>query len=281
MKQQNILKISILPLVLITAITFLTNIQPEKRNNRDKKENQEKVQNGDKGKDQNHKMNDKHSSKGNAQQGNGNSNKNDNRQPDKSDRGTKSSSNKQGKGNSDNFNAGAYKSNGNNKVMNGKRDGNIDWNLDRFADRKNPKNQKKVSVCHNPSDEGSNGVNISISENALQAHLNHGDQIGDCKIDYSDRWSSNYVRSRENVYNTYEQAWETMSYSEALLQLAAQKLLGYRTNLDRERSTLSASEIQRREALVLDLQNNVNSLDNQLGVSRQRLDSNVSIIVTV
>lgn len=281
MKQQNILRISFLPLILVTAFALSTNIQPEKRNNQDKKENNEKVQNDHKGKEQNHKEVDTRSSKGIGQQGNGNTNKNENRPQGNINQNKKSPANKQENGNSNNSGAGNYKSNGNNKVMNGKRDLDIDWNLDRFSDRKNPKNQKKVIVCHNPSEKGSNGVNINISENALQAHLNHGDKIGDCKIDYSDRWSSNYVRSRENVYNTYERAWETMSYSEALLQLAAQKLLGYRTNLDRERSTLSFNEIQRREALVLDLQNNVNSLDNQLGVSRQRLDSNVSIIVTL
>lgn len=279
MKQQNILKISFLPLVLLTAIALITNSQPDKRNNQDKKENKEQVQNSNKGQEQNRKGNENHSSKGNVHQGNGN--KNENQPQGKNNQVKKSPVNDQGKGKSNNSHAGSYKSNGNNKIMNGKRDADINWNLDRFADRKNPKNQKKVTVCHSPSGNGSNGVNISISENALQAHLNHGDRIGDCKIDYSDRWSSNYVRSRENVYNTYEQAWETMSYSEALLRLAAQKLLGYRTNLDRERSTLTLNEIQRREALVLDLQNNVNSLDNQLGISRQRLDSNVSIIVTL
>ena len=281
MKQQNILKISFVPLLLLTAIALITNGQPEKGNNQGKREHKEQVQNGNKGKEQNHKMNESHSSKGNVQKGNGNTNKNENHSQEKLNQSKKSPVNNQGKGNSNNSSAGSYKSNGNNKIMNGKRDGDINWNLDRFADRKSPKNQKKVTICHNPTSDGSRGVNINISENALQAHLNHGDKIGDCKIDYSDRWSSNYVRSRENVYNTYEQSWETMSYSEALLKLAAQKLLGYRTNLDRERSTLSVNEIQRREALVLDLQNNVNSLDNQLGVSRQRLDSNVSIIVTL
>lgn len=279
MKQKNILKISFLPLVFLTAIAFITNSQPDKKNNQDKKENREQVQNGNKGQEQNRKGNENHSSKGNVQKSNGN--KNENQPQDKNNQGKKSPDNDQGKGKSNNSHEGSYKSNGNNKTMNGKRDADINWNLDRFADRKNPKNQKKVTICHNPSDKSSNSVNINISENALQAHLSHGDRIGDCKIDYSDRWSSNYVRSRENVYNTYEQAWETMSYSEALLQLAAQKLLGYRTNLDRERSTLTLNEIQRREALVLDLQNNVNSLDNQLGISRQRLDSNVSIIVTL
>ena len=75
-------------------------------------------------------------------------------------------------------------------------------NLGDFANRKHPKDQKKVTICHNPSSENSNnGVTINVSENALQAHLNHGDQRGNCNINYSDRWSDRYVKSRENVYN--------------------------------------------------------------------------------
>jgi hypothetical protein len=173
-----------------------------------------------------------------------------------------------------------YRGNGNSKVKNGNRDADIDWNLRDFANRRHPKDQKKVTICHNPSTESSNnGVTINVSENALQAHLNHGDQRGNCNINYSDRWSDRYVKSRENVYNRYEQTWETMSYSEALLRLAADKLLGIRSNLDRSRSTLTPDEIQRREALILDLQNNVYSLENQLGQTRQQLDSDVNIII--
>jgi hypothetical protein len=70
-----------------------------------------------------------------------------------------------------------------------------------------------------------------------------------------------------------------MSYSEALLKLAAEKLLGIKTNLSQTRSTLSTQEIQRREALIFELENNRNSLDTQLGVTRQQLNSDVNIII--
>ena len=170
--------------------------------------------------------------------------------------------------------------NGNSKSMNGKRDVDVDWNVNDFKNRKNPKDQKKVSVCHNPTDgDSNNGVTINISENALKAHMAHGDKMGNCTIDYGDRWSKDYVKSRENVYNTYEQTWERMSYGEALTRLAAEKLFGIRSNLDRSRTTLQAPEIQRREALILDLQNNLNAMNNQLGLTRQRLDSDVNIII--
>jgi len=169
---------------------------------------------------------------------------------------------------------------GNSKVLNGKRDIDVNWDLSNFANRKHPKNQKKISICHKPNASGSgNPVNISISENALNAHLNHGDQIGNCTMNYSDRWSDNYIKSRESVYTVYEQSYETMSYSEALLKYAAEKLLGVKTNLNTNRVNLSTQEVERREVLILDLQNNVTSLEDQLQVSRQKMDSDVNIIV--
>ncbi|WP_026899243.1 hypothetical protein [Daejeonella oryzae] len=282
MKQNHILKISVLPLILFTVIAF-TNVQPEKKDQNSKGNNakNQPVSRGNNANPQEKKVN---TSKGNDRQGNSNQ-KQKNQAPGKSaEQGKNNSGNKSNGNNHTNNNnhssAGqGNKSNVNSNMMNGKRDMIINWNLDNFADRKHPRNQKKVKVCHNPSGNGENGVNISISENALQAHLNHGDKMGDCNINYSDRWSSNYVKSRENVYNTYESAWETMSYSEAILSLAMQKLLGIRTNFDRDRSTLSSADIERREMLIMDLQNNVNSLQNQLNSSRQTLDSDVNIII--
>ena len=102
--------------------------------------------------------------------------------------------------------------------------------------------------------------------------------MGNCATNYSDRWPANYIRTRENVYNNYENTWETMSYSESLLRFAADRLLGIKSTFQTQRSTLSSQDIQRKEALILDLQNNVNSLENQLAVSRQRTDGiNINI----
>jgi hypothetical protein len=39
-------------------------------------------------------------------------------------------------------------------------------------------NGNQVTICHNPN--GPNPVTITINQNALQAHLNHGDVIGPC-----------------------------------------------------------------------------------------------------
>jgi hypothetical protein len=37
-----------------------------------------------------------------------------------------------------------------------------------------------VTICHIPPGNNSNPITITINQNALQAHLNHGDSIGSC-----------------------------------------------------------------------------------------------------
>lgn len=288
MKRNTIFRITILCGVALTIASFTT--LPQQKGKNDKGEKSQD-QSEDKGKGQ-QKSNDSYP-QGNKNQGNKENHNNSQKNDDQNDHGkqNKNSDNGQkhddGKNNSDkmkNMDNDDYTKmkhgNGNSKSMNGKRDVDVDWNVNDFKNRKNPKDQKKVSVCHKPSDgDEKNGVTINISENALKAHIAHGDKMGDCTVDYGDRWSKDYVKSRENVYNTYEQTWERMSYGEALTRLAAEKLLGIRSNLDRSRTTMAAPEIQRREALILDLQNNLNAMNNQLGLTRQKLDSDVNIII--
>ena len=259
----------------MVSVSFL---QKSYWQNSDNGKNQGNKENGHK--HQNKKgqgeRNEGNNAKNNAQV-NDNRNKQENRHGQGNNNGVGSSKNNR---NDDRLNdVKISRGNGNSKMKNGRRDVDIDWNLNDFSNWKHPKDRKKVTICHNSSKSNSNGVTISISENALQAHLNHGDQMGNCTIDYSDRWSPDYIRSRENVYNVYEQTWETMSYGEALLKLALQKLLGVRTDLDRNRSIYTTQELQRREELVYDLENNVLFLQNQLGTTSQRLDSDVNIII--
>jgi hypothetical protein len=292
-------------IVMVLSVFAFTNLQPQK-NSQGNKDNKEQggsngnMKNGDqgdhgKGRGNNGQSSDNNAQKQNTGRGNhDNSNNNNNN----SDNGHKGGANKGDHERSDNHNQGDKASgrqdhgksgemhgntgkgknddNGKGKQVKFWKDGEVDWNFNNFADRKSPRDQKKVTICHHTGDEFP--VTINVSENAVKAHMNHGDQTGGCNINYSDRWTPDYIRTRENVYNTYEQTWETMSYSEALLRYAAEKLLGVRSNLDRTRVTLNPQEVQRREALILDLQNNVDALQMQLDQTRQRTDD-VNIII--
>jgi len=278
MKKNNIVQMSFLPLILMIALAIAVP-QQENKNSRNKGKSEGRET------DQDNKRNN-NSRKENETDHENNQNKDDQRNEKKHEKSDDKKEHKYGskddhseKG-SDKNDREIKRGKGNRRVLNGNRNIDINWDLSNFAMRKHPKNQKKISICHKPGAGGSgNPVNISISENALNAHLNHGDQVGNCNVNYSERWSDNYIKSRESVYTVYENTYETMSYSEALLKYAAEKLLGVRTNLNTSRVNLSSQEVERKEMLILDLQNNVASLENQLQLSRQKMDSDVSVIV--
>ncbi|MES2875637.1 MAG: hypothetical protein V4708_18070 [Bacteroidota bacterium] len=293
----NILKISILPLVFLVAISF-TGLPPQKEKgnkgeNSPAKGNQsqqdrgnnksDNSSRGNNNNDQGRSDDDREVNRGRSDNGDQGQGKND--QGNNKNKNNGNSDNRMGKSDDNRGSDMNEKGNGKDKSQ-GKsrretikwdRDENINWGFDDYANRKHPKDHKKVTICHNTGDRDF-PVTITVSENALKAHMNHGDQTGNCTTNYSDRWDNNYIRSRENVYNNYENTWETMSYSEALLRFAADKLLGIKSTFQAQRPTLSSQEIQRKEALILDLQNNVNSLQNQLAVTRQRTDGiNINI----
>ena len=45
-------------------------------------------------------------------------------------------------------------------------------------------NNDKVTICHVPPGNPENAHTIRVSENAVQAHLDHGDTKGECKKKY-------------------------------------------------------------------------------------------------
>ncbi len=291
--KKNILRISILPLVLLVALSF-TELQPQKENNKGNKGNNAGGKGNQNNQGQGNRENngeDRSSSgqgKGkNDQPGHANDNSNGrgnqkNKGNDNSGRGKSDDHGNSGKSKNNNNN-GQNKENGNGKsrreMIVWDRADNIQWGFDNYSSRKRPKDYKKVTICHNTGDSNY-PVSISVSENAMKAHLNHGDRVGNCTVDFSDRWPGNYIRTRENVYNSYENTWETMSYSEALLRYAAEKLLGVKSTFQTQRPSLTSQEIQRREGLILELQNNVYSLENQLNATRQRTDGiNINIML--
>lgn len=284
--KKNVLKISILPLMFLVALSF-AGLQPQKDDK------------GNKGNGEGRK--------GNPQSQGNKGNKNEERSWDgpgkeKKDQDDRGMSNSGDRGNQKNkfkddpghgkdknhgndimSKNGKDKNNGNGKsrkeTIRWDRASDIPWGFDNYASRKGYKNYKKVTICHNTGNDNY-PVTISVSENAMRAHLNHGDQMGDCRINFSDRWPARYVKSREKVYNSYENTWENISYSEALLRFAAEKLLGVKSTFQTQRPNLTSQEIQRKEMVIMELQNNVNSLENQLNATRQRTDGiNINVML--
>lgn len=144
------------------------------------------------------------------------------------------------------------------------------WNDNDIYNAKKPKNNKKVTVCHKPNGSD-NPVNINVSVNALKAHLNHGDLEGKCNDFDRSRYSDNYWNTRNDYYNQYISTSETMSFGEQLLIAAIGKLTNAKTQLVSQRNTLSASDLERKQLALMNLQNDTYQLQQSLERSNDRV----------
>jgi len=147
------------------------------------------------------------------------------------------------------------------------------WDGTRYNEARGLKTNRKVTLCHKPN--GSDyPVNINVSVNALQAHLNHGDYEGECRDWDRSKYSETYWSTRTDYYNQYTQTRETLSFGEQLLALAIGKLTGARTQLTTLRPSLTLAEINRREVAIINLQNDTYTM-------QQTLDRGNNSIATV
>lgn len=188
-----------------------------------------------------------------------------------------------GKGNSDHGNG---KGNGGNNAKNDREDKNIrmdkingkkdknyynsvygyDWNKESFKERRKLKKQDKVSICHKFS--GDDGVNISVSENAVKAHLNHGDILGDCPTYNDRRYSNKFYDSRKSYYNNLQNTQEQVVYSQSILDYALARLTNSRSQLQvMQNNRLPAADLQRKQESVVQLEQNVSLLETLIGVA--------------
>jgi hypothetical protein len=143
------------------------------------------------------------------------------------------------------------------------------WNRETFKDRGKIRNEGKVTVCHKFNNADEPPVTISISRNALNAHLNHGDVQGDCPAYTGKRTFSDIILGRRaTYYNTIYGAQDQVVYSQSILDYALQRLTGARTQLVTLQSyNAPAYEIEQKQAVVLELENNVSLLETALAVT--------------
>lgn len=144
-----------------------------------------------------------------------------------------------------------------------------------YRNVKQPKDNKKVTICHKPN-RSEFPVMISVSENAVKAHLNHGDYLGECKDFDRSKYSDKYWDARKDYYNQYTNTTETLSFGEQLLALAVSKLTNARSQMVPLRSTLQQEELRRKEAALIKLQNDVYNLQNSLSKSNEQVGLQVN-----
>ncbi len=297
MKLGYLFSIAIIPIMMLANTTFdqgqKKNENKEKRDkdNRDQNENDneyrdQKGDQGNKGKKQDHEYRDQKGDQGNRGK------KQDNEYGDqKGDRGNKGNKkfdegndNKYSWRDEDRWDDGKWSDNRFDSRMKKIKDykrknwvnstyypGIVWMNGNNYRDAKGPKRYKKVTICHQT--KSNYPVTINVSENAVQAHLNHGDYLGACR-DYDRSLHSNsYWTTRTDYYNQYTTTTETLSFGEQLLNLAIGKLTGSRTQLTTLRPSLSPQEINRREIAIINLQNDTYALQRSLDNGNNRIST--------
>ena len=145
-----------------------------------------------------------------------------------------------------------------------------------YNDIKPPKENKKVTMCHKPKSSDF-PVMITVSENAVKAHLNHGDYLGECKDFDRSKYSDNYWDARKDYYNQYTTTTETLSFGEQLLVLALSKLTNAKAQMVPLRITLQEEELKRKEAALIKLQNDVYNLQSSLNNSNEKVGLQVNV----
>lgn len=151
----------------------------------------------------------------------------------------------------------------------GKKDG-YSWNRENFKDRDKIKKQDKVTLCHKFNRGNQGGVTIRVSSNAMNAHLNHGDIMGDCPAISNDRYSDNYLRRRGDYYNYLQESNEQVLYSQSVLDYALARLADSRLQLNQYQvNNMPVAQIESKRVVVTELEQNVSLLQTLIGVATE------------
>lgn len=250
MKQQfSILTIAIIIFGAVAFSSFQNGKENKGKGNKEQADKQDKNQGKDK--DKGNKDGDKGNGKGqdkNDKKDNGNNGKDNGKDKDK-DRGNDDK---------DNGNNGKYKM----------KDG-FKWDNETFRDRdKFVKNQDKVTICHKANRDNEPAVTIRVSENALKAHMNHGDVMGECTNVNNGTFSDIFIKRRTDYITTLQDSYEQVSYSRSILDYAMERLTGTRTQLvTLQNNNAPVADIERKRVLVVDLEQNVSLLERLIGVT--------------
>jgi hypothetical protein len=254
-------------ILLVAALTLTASAQQGK-NNKDKKEQQ---QNPAKGQAKPGNVNKENPGNNNAKNDQphgkgiekGNQGKNDNAAA----KGKSEMKNNNGKNDQ---HADQGKNNDGNHGNNGKdyEQYGYSWNRENFKERQKIRNQDKVTICHKFNSDKEPAVSIRVSANALKAHMNHGDVMGDCPPVNDRRWSDIFLRNRNDYYSTVSNTQDQVYYSRSILDYALGRLTNSRLQLaTMQNNNLPLADIQRKQATVVELQQNVSLLETVLGVA--------------
>ncbi|MGI8600392.1 MAG: hypothetical protein ACR2KB_14155, partial [Chitinophagaceae bacterium] len=82
------------------------------------------------------------------------------------------------------------------------------------------------------------------------------------------RYSDVFLRNRTDYYNTLQNHYEQVTYSQSILDYAIARLTNSRQQLVvMQNNNLPAAEIQKKQATVVELEENVTLLESLIGVA--------------
>jgi hypothetical protein len=205
---------------------------------------------------------------GNSGQVKGNGNNNQGNKGDKGNSGNNANNGNNGN-NGKNADKNDKGNNGRNDNANaGRNDDGYKWDRETFKDRDKIRKQEKVSICHKPDNKNEPGVNIRVSSNAVKAHMNHGDVMGNCPAVADNRFSNVFLEKRTLYYTTMEDTREQVVYSKSILDYALERLAASRQQLVvMQTNRAPAAEIQRKQVVVTELEQNVSLLETLVGAA--------------
>lgn len=146
------------------------------------------------------------------------------------------------------------------------------WTDQNYRNRSQFRNKGKVTICHKFN--SGEPVTITVSENALKAHLGHGDVAGSCPAVNNSIFSDIFRKRRADYYNDLYYSQDQYNYSSSILDYALMRLTNSRMQLDQMRlNNAPQADIERREAAVMGLEQNVSLLETALGIAGELLVS--------
>lgn len=142
------------------------------------------------------------------------------------------------------------------------------WDRETFKDRNKIKNQEKVTLCHKFNRADEPAVTIRVSSQALKAHMDHGDIMGDCPAETTSPFSDIFIRKRTEYYNNLQNHYEKVLYSRSILDYALARLADARQQLViMQSSNIPPPEIERKQVIIVELEQNVSLLETLIGVA--------------
>ncbi len=92
--------------------------------------------------------------------------------------------------------------------------------------------------------------------------------MGDCPLVSNSRFSDIFLRKRKDYYNNIQNSDEQVSYSRSILDYALVRLAYSRQQLAASQNNkIPAADIERKQATVIYLEQNVSLLETLIGVA--------------